>query len=77
LHAFLNQAQMPAGEILFAICALCCVAGEIAILRSAVKTSKLPLPSGASRMSEIAWAIVPAIALAILLVATLDAVRAR
>jgi hypothetical protein len=67
---------MPAGEILFAICALCCVAGEIAILRSAIKTSKLPLPEGATRFGEIGWAIVPAIALAFLLFATFSALKA-
>lgn len=68
---------MPAGEILFAICALCCIAGEIAILRSAIKTSKLPLPAGATRFGEIAWSIVPAVALAFLLFATFAALRAR
>ena len=68
---------MPAGDILFTICALCCIAGEIAILRSAIKTSKLPLPAGATRASEIGWAIVPAVALAFLLFATFGALRAR
>lgn len=68
---------MPAGEILFAACAIACVAGEIAILHSAVKTSKQPLAPGATRFGEIAWSIVPAIALAILLTATFNAVRAN
>lgn len=68
---------MPAGEILFVICALACVVGEIAILRSAIKTSKLPLPAGATRFSEIAWSIVPAVALGFLLLATFSALKAR
>ncbi len=68
---------MPAGEILFFICATCCVIGEIAILRSAVKTSKLPLPAGATRFGEIAWSLVPAVALGGLLAATFVAVRGQ
>lgn len=64
---------MPAGEILFFICAACCIVGELAILRSAVKTSKLPLPAGATRFGEIAWSVVPAVALAFLLFATFGA----
>jgi hypothetical protein len=77
LHAFPNQSSMPAGEILFVICALSCVIGEIAIIRSAIKTSKLPLPAGATRAGEIAWSIVPAIALGFLLFATFGALRAN
>jgi len=68
---------MPAGEILFFVCALCCIAGEIAIVRSAIKTSKLPLPAGATRFGEIAWSIVPAVALAFLLFATFGALKAQ
>lgn len=68
---------MSFGEILFVVCALCCIVGEIAILRSAVKTSKLPLPPGATRFGEIAWSIVPAIALALLLVSTFSAINTR
>lgn len=68
---------MPFGKILFGICALCCIVGEIAILRSASKTSKLPLPPGATRFGEVAWSIVPAIALGVLLIATYNAVTIR
>ncbi|MBA3656886.1 MAG: hypothetical protein H0W69_06000 [Gemmatimonadaceae bacterium] len=68
---------MPAGEILFGICALCCIAGEIAILRSAFKTSKLPLPPGATRFGEVMWSIVPALALGALLFSTFGAIKAR
>ena len=68
---------MPVGELLFGICALSCIVGEIAILRSAVKTSKLPLPSGATRFGEVAWSIVPALALAVLLFATFNAMKAH
>ncbi|MBA2687645.1 MAG: hypothetical protein H0U64_06055 [Gemmatimonadaceae bacterium] len=68
---------MPVGEILFGICALCCITGEIAILRSALKTSKIPLPSGATRFGELAWSIVPAVALGLLLFATFGAMRAQ
>jgi hypothetical protein len=77
LHAFPNRPQMPPGEILFFLCALACVVGEIAILRSAVKTSRLPLPAGATRFGEIAWSIVPAVALGFLLFATFSALKAR
>lgn len=68
---------MPVGEILFGICALCCIAGEIAILRSALKTSKLPLPSGSTRFGELTWSVVPAVALGILLFATFGAMKAQ
>lgn len=68
---------MPVGEILFGICALCCIAGEIAIVRSALKTSKLPLPAGATRLGEVAWSVVPAVALGFLLFATFAAMKAR
>ncbi len=68
---------MPVGEILFGICALSCIVGEIAILRSALKTSKLPLPPGATRFGEVAWSIVPAIALGFLLFATFSAMKTQ
>lgn len=77
LHAFFKRALMPTGEILFFICAVCCVVGELAILRSAVKTSKLPLPAGATPFSEVAWSIVPAVALAFLLFATFGALKGQ
>jgi heme/copper-type cytochrome/quinol oxidase subunit 2 len=67
-------------EAIFWIAALACVLAEAAILRStyiARKVEKSALVPAASRNGEIAWAIIPALGLAALLVTTWQRVEAR
>jgi heme/copper-type cytochrome/quinol oxidase subunit 2 len=61
-------------DLIFWISAVCCVIAQIALVRSAVRApmrepgdTEVALPR---RSSEIAWTIVPAIALVLLLIAT-------
>ncbi|MEO8909664.1 MAG: hypothetical protein ABI408_05495 [Gemmatimonadaceae bacterium] len=72
--------NQPLAEGIFWIAALACIVAEIAILRStyaARKVKKSALVPASSRGGEIAWAIIPAIALSVLLVATWQRVQAR
>lgn len=67
-------------ETIFWIAAAACIVAEIAILRStfaAKPVSKSELVAAASRSGELAWAIVPAIALSVVLVATWRRIEAR
>jgi heme/copper-type cytochrome/quinol oxidase subunit 2 len=72
--------NQPLAEAIFWIAALACVVAEIAILRStyaARKVEKSTLVPEAPRGGEIVWAIVPAVALSVLLVATWQKIQAR
>ena len=72
--------NQPLAEAIFWIAALACAAAEIAILRStfaARPMTKSELVPAASRGGEVAWAIIPAIALAYLLVVTWQRIEAR
>lgn len=72
--------NQPLAEGIFWIAALACIIAEIAILRStyaARKVEKSALVPEASRSGEIVWAIVPAVALSVLLVATWQKIQAR
>lgn len=72
--------NQPSAEAIFWIGALACVLAEVMILRSsfaAARASKSDLVPTASRRSELAWAILPAIALSILLLTTWRRVEAR
>ncbi|HUQ99031.1 MAG TPA: hypothetical protein VM166_06215 [Gemmatimonadaceae bacterium] len=67
-------------EAIFWIGAIACVVAEVMILRSsfaATRENKSALVPTASRSSELAWAILPAILLSILLLATWRNVQAR
>ena len=64
---------MRAAVVVFALCAVACLAGHIAILRSVVRSRSATADSGVPRPKlaiEILWALVPAVALLILLAST-------
>jgi hypothetical protein len=71
-------------ELIFWIAALTCVIAQLAILRSTLRVSRAapaPAPGGESTIprgrpaAEIAWAILPAVVLVIVLVVTRGAMR--
>jgi heme/copper-type cytochrome/quinol oxidase subunit 2 len=72
--------NQPLAETIFWIAAAACIVAEIAILRStfaAESAAKSELVPAASRRSEVAWVIVPAIALSVVLVATWRKIESR
>jgi heme/copper-type cytochrome/quinol oxidase subunit 2 len=72
--------NQPLADAIFWIAALACVIAEIAILRStyaARSVEKSELVPAASRNGEIAWAIIPAIVLAVLLGSTWQRLQGR
>jgi heme/copper-type cytochrome/quinol oxidase subunit 2 len=72
--------NQPLAEGIFWIAVLACIVAEIAILRStyaARKVEKSALVPEASRSGEIVWAIVPAVALSVLLIATWQKIQAH
>jgi heme/copper-type cytochrome/quinol oxidase subunit 2 len=72
--------NQPLAEAIFWIGAVACAVAEVMILRSsfaATRENKSALVPTASRSSELAWAILPAILLSILLFATWNKVQAR
>lgn len=72
--------SQPLAEGIFWIAVLACIVAQIAILRSthaARKVEKSALVPAASRAGEIVWAIVPVVALSVLLVATWQKIEAR
>ncbi len=72
--------NQPLAETIFWIAVVACVIAELGILRStfaAQRTNKSELvPSGSPR-SELAWAIIPAVALGVVLGATWQRIEAR
>ena len=72
-------------EVLFWIAAILCVVAEIAILRSMLRGSRVTAPDRspsvdaevprARPMSEMVWAVLPAIALVVILTLTRSAIR--
>lgn len=72
--------NQPLAETIFWIAAAACIVAEIAILRltfAAKPTAKSELVPVASRSGELAWAIVPAFVLSVVLVATWKKVETR
>ena len=72
--------NQPLAETIFWIAALACAVAEIAILRSTIAQRRAQNPSlvrAGSPLSELIWAILPAIALSLLLVATWRRIEAR
>jgi heme/copper-type cytochrome/quinol oxidase subunit 2 len=72
--------NQPLAEGIFWIAVLACIVAQIAILRStyaARKVEKSALVPAASRGGEIVWAIVPVVALSVLLIATWQKIEAR
>ncbi|MFL5488625.1 MAG: hypothetical protein ACJ8AJ_09100 [Gemmatimonadaceae bacterium] len=72
-------------ETIFWIAAIACAVAELAILRSmfaartasSVATNKSELVPEASRGGELAWALIPALALGVVMVITWQKVDAR
>jgi heme/copper-type cytochrome/quinol oxidase subunit 2 len=72
--------NQPLAETVFWIAAVACVIAEIAILRStfaARRASKSELVPSASPRAELAWAVIPALALGVVLAATWQRIEAR
>jgi len=72
--------NQPLAETLFWIAAVACAIAELAILRStfaARRTIKSELVPSASPRSELAWAVIPAVALGVVLTATWQRIEAR
>jgi heme/copper-type cytochrome/quinol oxidase subunit 2 len=72
--------NQPLAETIFWIAALVCAVAEIAILRSIIaqrRAQNSTLAASSSPLAELIWAIVPAIALTVLLVATWQRIEAR
>jgi hypothetical protein len=72
--------NQPLAEAIFWIAAAACAVAELAILRwsfAQKKVAQSELVPTASRAGELTWAIIPAIALSLLLVATWRSVEAR
>jgi heme/copper-type cytochrome/quinol oxidase subunit 2 len=72
--------SQPVAAAIFWIAALMCLVAEIAVLRStylARGANKSALVPAAPRAREITWAVIPAIALVVLLTATWQKIEAR
>ena len=72
--------NQPLAETLFWIAAIACVIAELAILRStfaARRVHKSELVPSASPRGELAWAVIPALALGVVLTATWQRIDAR
>ena len=72
--------NQPLADIIFWVAAVACVIAEIAILRStfvARRVTKSESVPSASQTGELVWAVIPAIALAVVLVATWQRIEAR
>lgn len=72
--------NQPLAETLFWIAALACAVAELAILRStfaARRVNKSELVPSASPRGELAWAVIPALALGVVLTATWQRIEAR
>jgi heme/copper-type cytochrome/quinol oxidase subunit 2 len=72
--------NQPLAETIFWIAAVACVVAEIAILRSTFASrrgNKSELVPSSSPRGEIAWAVIPAIGLIVLLTATWQRIEAR
>jgi heme/copper-type cytochrome/quinol oxidase subunit 2 len=72
--------NQPLAETIFWIAAVACVMAEVAILRStfaARRAARSELVPPSSRSGEIAWAVIPAVALCAVLIATWQRIEAR
>jgi hypothetical protein len=72
--------DQPLAEIIFWIAAAACLVAEIAILRStfvAQRAKRSELVPASSRSGELAWAVIPALALCAVLLATWQRIEAR
>ena len=73
--------SLSLSNAVFWIAAVACVVAQLGILRATRTQPTLGAPSrphrAASRVEEIAWAVIPVVALALVLVLTWRAVHAR
>ena len=72
--------NQPLAETIFWIAAAACLIAEVAILRStfaAPYTQKSEMVPASSRRSELAWAIIPALALGAVLIFTWQRIESR
>ena len=72
--------NQPLAETVFWIAAVACVIAQLAILRStfmARSAKKSELVPSASPRGELAWAVIPALALGVVLTATWQRIEAR
>jgi hypothetical protein len=72
--------NQPLAEIIFWIAAAACAVAQVAILRStfaAHLATKSELVPTASRTGELAWAVIPPLALCAVLIATRQRIEAR
>lgn len=75
-----HSMNQPLADAIFWIAAIACVIAEAAILRSTYvsrRVEKSSLVPAARRSGEIAWAIIPALGLSVLLVFTWHKVQTR
>ena len=72
--------NQPVAETIFWIAVVACAVAEVAILRStfaARRSNRSELVPASSRSGELAWAVIPALALSAVLVATWQRIEAR
>ncbi len=72
--------NQPLAETIFWIAAVACAIAEVAILRStfaAQRANRSELVPASSRSGELAWAVIPALALCAVLSATWQRIEAR
>jgi hypothetical protein len=72
--------NQPLAETIFWIAVVACAVAEVAILRStfvARRANRSELVPASSRGGELAWAVVPALALCAVLLATWQRIEAR
>jgi hypothetical protein len=72
--------NQPLAEMIFWIAVVACAVAEVAILRStfvAQRANKSELVPASPRGGEIAWALLPALALCAVLIATWQRIEAR
>ena len=72
--------NQPLAEMIFWIAVVACAVAEVAILRStfvARRANKSELVPASPRSGEIAWAVLPALALCAVLIATWQRIEAR
>jgi len=72
--------NQPVAETIFSIAAAACLVAEVVILRStfvAQRVKRSELVPASSRSGELAWAVIPALALCGVLIATWQRIEAR
>lgn len=76
-HVHSHPSGNPLAELIFWIAAAICIVAEIALLRSAFfpGASETRAPAHPARGTEMLWAVIPAVALMLLLAATWRAVN--